>query len=406
MAAIDPVVVALINNRLRSVSKQVFTGASVTSPGTAGSVPAPQAGPVISVLTSDGVWTAANITLLNTKSFTAWTANTTYAVAGIYLVDAGRLYRVLAPHFSSTIGADLLANKIEEIGGNDDMTQAWTAGVIFKKGQAVSFNGQLVQAQLDHISTTFAADCANGLWRFIANASFSTTATGANYYSFIGHVVLKDGRLWVCITPHPAATWQPQNWLNLQRDYVGATAQSAGTAGQVTPAAAGQQDYAYFGDGTWRDIIGMMASGGPNASTAAALNAITTDLTAAQQAIAQLQNTVIGLSSSVTTIQATEALGVNPNIISANTAITAAYKGLVTAVDTSSVSVVLTLPVSPAVGDTYSFTDAKNTWFNNPVTVASTKVAGTTQIVVLDVNGATVTFKYVNATTGWMLQSD
>lgn len=400
-----PEVVAFVNARLNKVNK-TFTGASINSPGTPGTVPAPTAGPNVRVLTSDGSWTTVNITHLNLKSFTQWQTATLYDVQGLFLTDQGRLFRVQQIHTATQIDADLLTGKLIEIGGMDEVATTWVSGAIYDQHHIAVFNGQLVQSQATHVATSFAADCLLGIWKFIANTSFSTTPTGTSYYSFMGHTVVKDNRLWSCITPHVSSTWIQANWLSLQRDFTGATLIQDGAAGMVPAPGAGLPTRALTADGNWTDLLSLVGQSGQSAQTTASLAVLNSSVTTLNSAVSMLQTNVSTLTANLTTLTQQEAGGVNPNAISINTVVTTSIMGQFTAVDTSVGAVTLTLPASPNVGDTYSFIDAKSTWGTYPVTIAAAKIHGVVQTAILDVSGANVTFKYMNTVTGWAMLSD
>jgi hypothetical protein len=400
-----PEVVAFVNARLNKVNK-TFTGASINSPGTPGTVPAPTAGPNVRVLTSDGSWTTVNITHLNLKSFTQWQTATLYDVQGLFLTDQGRLFRVQQVHTSSQIDADLLAGKLSEIGGMDEVATTWTAGAIYDQHHIAVFNGQLVQSQATHVATTFAADCLLGIWKFIANTSFSTTPNGTSYYSFMGHTVVKDNRLWSCITPHVASAWIQANWLSLQRDFTGATLNLDGAAGMVPAPGAGLTTRALTADGNWTDLLSLVSQSGQSAQTTAALAVLNSTVTTLNSAVSTLQTNVSTLTANLTNLSKSEAGAANPNSISISTVVTTSVLGLFTPVDTSAGALTLTLPPSPSVGDTYSFIDAKSTWATNNVTISATMIQGVVQTAILDISGANVTFKYMNTVTGWALLSD
>lgn len=404
--SLPPTLVAYVNARLASASRQVFTGSSLTSPGTAGTVPAPQAGPNVQILTSDGGWTSVNITHLHVQSFTQWQSSTMYDTPGLFLTDAGRLLRVMTPHLSTQIDADLATGKLLEMGGADEFGAPWATGTIFREGQGVVYNGQLVQATQTHISTTFAADCVAGLWRFISNSSFTTTPTGTNNYSFVGHTVVRDNRLWTCIVPHAASTWNQSNWLSLQRDYVGATALVAGAAGLMPAAPAGAHNYALFGDGTYKDIFSQLAQGGPNAATAAALDTLTANLNITNSNVTAINTALTALTAAVANINRTEAGGVSANPISSSQSITTSLLGMFIPVNTTGGAVTLTMPASPNVGDTYTLVDSAGSWSTNPVTISSLLIRGVQDSVMLDVAGAVVTFKYLSSGAGWVMLFD
>lgn len=404
--SLSPTLVAYVNARLASASRQAFTGSSLTSPGTAGTVPAPQAGPSVQILTNDGQWTSVNITHLHVQSFTQWQSSTMYDTAGLFLTDSGRLLRVQTPHLSTQIDADLAAGKLIEMGGADEFGAPWATGMIFREGQGVVYNGQLVQAVQTHISTTFAADCIAGRWRFISNSSFSTTPTGTNNYSFVGHTIVRDSRLWACIIPHAASTWVQNNWLSLQGNYVGATSTVAGQAGLVPAAPAGAQNYALFGDGTFKDIFSALAQGGPNAETAAALAVLTDGLSTTNTNVTAINTALTALAATVANIANTNAGGVSPNPITTSQTITTALRGLFTPVNTAGGAVTLAMPASPNVGDTYNLVDSTGSWSTNPVTISSLLIRGVQDSVILDVAGAVVTFKYLSAGSGWVMLLD
>jgi hypothetical protein len=404
--SLPPTLVAYVNARLASASRQVFTGSSLTSPGTAGTVPAPQAGPNVKILTSDGEWTNVNITHLHVQSFTQWQSSTMYDTPDLFLTDSGRLLRVLVPHLSTQIDADLAAGKLLEMGGADEFGAPWATGTVFREGQGVVYNGQLVQATVTHISTTFAADCVAGRWRFISNSSFTTTPTGTNNYSFVGHTVVRDNRLWTCIVPHTTSTWVQANWLSLQRDYVGATALVAGQAGLMPAAPAGAHNYALFGDGTYKDIFSELAQGGPSAAVAAALDTLTANLNTTNGNVTAINTALTALSATVANINRTNAGGVSPNPITTSQTITTALLGLFIPVNTTGGSVTLTMPASPNAGDTYTLVDAAGSWSTNPVTISSLLIRGVQDGVILDVAGAVVAFKYLSSGAGWVILSD
>ena len=72
-------------------------------------------------------------------------------------------------------------------------------------------------------------------------------------------------------------------------------------------------------------------------------------------------------------------------------------------VNTSSGSVTVTLPASPSAGNIVSIADYTNTFQNNPVTIGrnGSKIGGVCSNAILNTEGQSVTFVYVDGTEGW-----
>lgn len=361
-----PEVIGFVAQRLSKITKN-FTGASSSSAGLPGLVPAPTQGTSIRVLLSDGNWSIVNTTNINPKAFTSWAAGVHYDVAGLFLFSQDRLFRVTQPHTSTSIDADIQSGYLTEITGSELSGSVWSPGTIYNKNRIATFNGQLVQSLVSHISTTFAADCIAGKWKFVANTQIATTATGTNFYSFTGHVVLKDSQLWTCITPHVAATWVGANWLSLANAFTGATATVDGGVGMVPAPQAGQDKHVLVGSGNWTDISTLLGSIGYSGGGG-------------------------GVSVNATTITGP-----------ATVTLDGTHKSKITPVDTSTGVVTINMPASPTAGDTYSLIDATGNWGVSPVSIGSDKFKGTVQTGALDVTNSYVTFMWINANIGWTI---
>jgi len=72
-------------------------------------------------------------------------------------------------------------------------------------------------------------------------------------------------------------------------------------------------------------------------------------------------------------------------------------------INTTSGAITVTLPASPSAGDIVSLADYTNTWATNSVTVArnSQPIGGITSDAILNTEGQSVTFVYVDGTEGW-----
>lgn len=372
-----PDVIGLISARLSVVTRR-FTGATSTNDGLPGIVPAPIAGSNIRALTSDGNWTTLNTTLVNPRAFTAWATATLYDVAGLFLYSGERLFHVVLPHTSTSIDSDILSGYLEEVTGTDLGATQWAGATIYHKHQVAVYNGQLLVSSIPHVSTNFAADCAAGRWKFVANSVISTTAVGAGNYSFTGHVVLKDQLLWSCITPHAVTTWDANKWLCLTQTFTGATASADGTPGPVPAPLAGQDNFVLSGNGQWRDLVALLtllgySGGGGGGGT------VTTE------PIYNINSsTIMGSGSGSVTLNSSHLKKVTP-------------------VDTTGGTQAINLPGAPAPGDFYTLLDGMNSWATNPVQIAAAKFQGVTDALNLDANGQMVTFVWINATIGWYL---
>jgi len=372
-----PEVIGLISARLTAVTKR-FTGATATVDGLPGIVPAPTAGVNIRALTSDGNWTTLNTTLINPKAFTAWASGTLYDVAGLFLYQNERLFHVKLPHTSTLIDNDLVSGHLEEVTGTDLGATAWATGTVYKKAQVALYNGQLLVSNIAHVSTTFINDCAQGRWKFVANAVISSSPVGAANYSFTGHVVVKDGLMWSCITPHAVSAWDVTKWLCLTQNFTGATSSTDGVSGTVPAPLAGQESFVLGGDGHWKDLIALLTTLGYTGGGGGGGTVIADPIYNINTA------TITGTGAGSVTLNSSHLKKVTP-------------------VNTAGGSTLIILPGNPSPGDFYTLLDATNSWSVNPVNIALAKFQGVSDSLVLDASGQMVTFIWINTSIGWYL---
>ncbi len=76
--------------------------------------------------------------------------------------------------------------------------------------------------------------------------------------------------------------------------------------------------------------------------------------------------------------------------------------------DTNGGAITVTLPASPALGDTLEFNDYSRTWNSNAVTLdpGSNKFQKESNTATLSNQGGSVTIVYIDATIGWQVQQD
>ena len=72
--------------------------------------------------------------------------------------------------------------------------------------------------------------------------------------------------------------------------------------------------------------------------------------------------------------------------------------------DTSSSAFNVTLPASPSAGNVVAVADYANTWDTNNLTIArnGSNIEGSASDFVCNIEGASITFVYVDATKGWI----
>lgn len=89
------------------------------------------------------------------------------------------------------------------------------------------------------------------------------------------------------------------------------------------------------------------------------------------------------------------------NVITSNTTVSV---GNAYPVNTTSSSIVVTLPSSPGAGNLIQLTDYARTWNSNSVTLNpnGNKIQGSTSNVILNINGQSVSLVYVDSTQGWL----
>ena len=160
--------------------------------------------------------------------------------------------------------------------------------------------------------------------------------------------------------------------------------------------------------GTAANVTGTVAiaNGGTGTTTLTANNVILGNGTSAVQFVAPSTSGNV-LTSNGTTWASTPVSGVM-TWQSVQTASFTAAASRAYPIDTTSSSIAVTLPASPAAGDQISFVDYAGTFATNNLIVKpnGNKINSTTTIRQIANNREAVTFVYIDATQGWIVAND
>ena len=354
--ATNPQRLAFISNNLAYITSQLRNRDEPD--GLPGIVPRPLQGRQFNYRNTFGDWASIHVTHLSTDSLVPWVAGTRFDVSDLFPYVDGELYHVIKPHTSTTLQEDIDAGNLEKVSGFDADMGEWQPRFSFEKGALVEFNGQLIQANTAHQSSdAFLQDTAN--WRFIANTKVTTTLTGPDLFSYKGHAVDDGGKVWFCITPQEATTWQTQNWGGLTNvalaapvaDFVGATGTSPGVSGLVPAPLAGQQNGFLSARGSFVEIPTYVISTG--------------------------------------------------RLIRASTVLQASDLNNLVMLDSSSSSFNLGLTNNPSVNDTFYLVDAGQRFDTHPVTLTTNKYFGVNQTFSLTAKGGQYQVTYRGNSIGW-----
>jgi hypothetical protein len=145
-----------------------------------------------------------------------------------------------------------------------------------------------------------------------------------------------------------------------------------------------------------------VASGGTSLTTLTANNVLLGNGTSAPSFVApSTTGNVLTSNGTTWTSAAAAAGGVSYTSVKTSNYTAVNNDGVQT--DTTGGAFTVTLPASPSVGNIVIVIDSLGTWGTNNLTIgrSSLKIAGLSEDLVCDINGATVTLIYTGATYGW-----
>jgi len=289
-----------------------FTGASSSTAGALGTVPAPAAGQQDNYLYGDGTWGGQNrLPFVSLSNFTAsgliGTAAATvdiYALAAVLQTTSGLTLSLPTPTNSARASRFVLFN-------SGTASFVTTGGVLVSQGTSVEFIWNVTTSAWVVDNKTF--NVGNEFFQTLANQTANGVLTSAQNMEQYGVLLLPQTTAGLTMTL-PAVSVAANGtvkfltiintgtasitvagatisaggavqyytnglvWTALPTNsgLVGATSSTAGTGGTVPAPASGQQDFTLFGDGTWGGqdrlsylfLAGLSASG--NIGTAAA----------------------------------------------------------------------------------------------------------------------------------------
>lgn len=209
--ASTPQFLAFISNSLDSIAQQLRH--RNTADGLPGMAARPLMGRPIKYRRADGSWNSIHTTYLSLSAMAHWSAGAYFDVVDLFTFKNGELYRVLQKHTSSTIEADIARGVLQKVSGFDADLGDWAPVQAYEKGYMLEFNGQLIQATTNHVSSEqFSTDAQAGYWEFLANTKITTTTSGQGVYSFQGQAVDDTGKLFTCVTSHDAVSFDAGAW--------------------------------------------------------------------------------------------------------------------------------------------------------------------------------------------------
>ena len=143
-----------------------------------------------------------------------WTSDTRYD-PGMLVVDGGNLYLCIVSHQSST-NFNTNADKFEIFATGINFRNTWAAGLRYKVGDAVRYNGYTYQCTLEHTSGTVSEGIIVGNNDSIDDSTAETWAILVENYTYVGEyqtstryrqndLVKYGGSILKCITEHTSS---------------------------------------------------------------------------------------------------------------------------------------------------------------------------------------------------------
>jgi hypothetical protein len=144
-----------------------------------------------------------------------WAAGVRYD-PGVLVVDGGNLYLCIVSHQSST-NFDTNADKFEIFATGSNFRNTWAAGVRYKAGDAVRYNGYTYQCTLEHVSGTISEGITVGNNDTLTDSTAETWDVLVENYTYVGtyqtsvryrqnDLVKYGGSILKCITEHTSST--------------------------------------------------------------------------------------------------------------------------------------------------------------------------------------------------------
>ena len=113
-----------------------------------------------------------------------WTSSTRYD-PGVLVVDGGNLYLCIVSHQSST-NFNTNADKFEIFATGTNFRNTWAAGLRYKVGDAVRYNGYTYQCTLEHTSGTASEGIIVGNNDTVEDSTAETWTTLIENYTYVG----------------------------------------------------------------------------------------------------------------------------------------------------------------------------------------------------------------------------
>ena len=144
-----------------------------------------------------------------------WTSDTRYE-PGVLVVDGGNLYLCIVSHQSST-NFNTNANKFEIFATGTNFRNTWAAGLRYKVGDAVRYNGYTYQCTLEHTSGTASEGIIVGNNDTVEDSTAETWTTLIENYIYVGayqtsiryrqnDLVKYGGSILKCIIEHTSSS--------------------------------------------------------------------------------------------------------------------------------------------------------------------------------------------------------